>query len=243
MASTTETGHAKNVAYLHDLLDFCIGYGSTYAPTKNAFKVPTLQTMETDAQNSIADVLSKKTAFNNNVNLRMQAFKGIKPLSTRIVNALQSTDASAELIKDAKTYNKKIQGTRATKIETPIDPDTPVPNTISTSQQSYDQLIQHFAGLIEVVKTEPTYAPNETELQVATLLAQNNDRTTQNNNVSQAYTDYSNAIISRNNLLYSKDTGLVDTALGVKMYIKSIYGATSDQYKQVKGIPFRNLKK
>lgn len=35
--------------------------------------------------------------------------------------------------------------------------------TISVSQQSYDALIDNFGKLIDLVGTEPTYTPNETE--------------------------------------------------------------------------------
>ena len=44
--------------------------------------------------------------------------------------------------------------------------------------------------------------------------------------------------ISRNNLLYKENTGLYDVALDVKNYIKSVFGATSPQYKQVSKIKF-----
>lgn len=36
---------------------------------------------------------------------------------------------------------------RASSSPTPTDPNTPAPATISASQQSYDQQIQHFQGL------------------------------------------------------------------------------------------------
>lgn len=37
-------------------------------------------------------------------------------------------------------------------------------------------------------------------------------------------------------------TGLVQTALDVKKYIKSVFGATSPQFKQVSGPEFTNGK-
>ena len=36
MASTSETGHAKNIANFQDLISFCQGYGVTYNPTKES---------------------------------------------------------------------------------------------------------------------------------------------------------------------------------------------------------------
>ena len=47
MASTSETGHAKNIANFQDLISFCEGYGSTYNPTKEGLKIPQLQALHT----------------------------------------------------------------------------------------------------------------------------------------------------------------------------------------------------
>lgn len=243
MSSTIETGHAKNVANFHDLIAFCIGYGGAYNPSRPDLRVGDLQTLETNGLSTLADVIVKKTAYNNTVNVRMDAFRGIKALCTRLINALQATSATNELVKDAKTYNKKLQGVRAGKIETPTDPNAPVPVHISTSQQSYDQLIQHLSGLIEVLQSEPSYNPNEPELQIPQLIAYRNDLVNRTNDVSTSHTDVSNSRINRDAILYRDPTGLIYIAQDVKMYIKSVFGASSDQYRQVKGIPFRRIKR
>lgn len=243
MPSTSETGHSKNVANLTDLIAFVTGYGATYNPSKTALKLASLNTLATTAQTALADVVSKNTAYNNAVNARVQAFDGLKALSTRLVNALETTDATTEKISDAKGFNRKLQGKRASTPQAPTDPNAPAPNTISASQQSYDQLIQHFAGLISVLQSETTYAPNENDLKIATLTAKQTDLTTKNTGVATAYTLVSNSRINRDKLLYKDSTGLVDIATEVKKYIKSIYGATSPEYAQVKGIEFKKVKK
>lgn len=243
MASTSETGHAKNVANLQDLISFVTGYGATYNPTKNSLKLPQLNTLLTDSQASLAEVVAKNTAFNNKVNERVVAFKDLKPLATRLVNALQTTDATKETIADAKGFNKKLQGVRAKAVVEPTDPAAPAPKTISTSQQSYDQQIQHFAALIAILESETSYAPNENDLKIATLTAKQADLTAKNNAVANAYTNVSNARITRDTTLYGTTTGLYYTAGEVKKYIKSIYGATSPQFAQVKGIEFKKNSK
>lgn len=243
MASTSETGHAKNVANFQDLIAFVTGYGATYNPSKNALKLPQLTALQTTSQTKLAEVVAKNTSFNNAVNDRMAAFDGLKALSTRLVNALDSTDATAEKIEDAKVYNRKLQGKKASSSDAPTDPNTPAPETISASQQSYDQQIQHFAGLISVLQSEPSYSPNELELKIATLTTKQADLTAKNNAVSTAYSTISNTRISRNKTLYDPSTGLVDTALEVKKYVKSIYGASSPEFTQVNKIQFKNLKK
>jgi hypothetical protein len=177
------------------------------------------------------------------VSERFIAFSGLKPLSTRLVNALQTTDATDQIIKYAKGFNKKMQGQKATTAgTTPSDSNAPAPTTISTSQQSYTQQIQHLAGLISVLQSEPSYTPNETDLQVATLVAKQNELSTKNNEVATAYANISNARITKNTTLYSTEGSIFDVASEVKKYIKSIYGASSPEFAQVKGLEFKKPK-
>jgi len=68
MASTSETGHAKNVANFEDLISFCTGYGATYNPSKAAIKIAALTTLQTNAQSSIGSVTTSKVAFTNATN-------------------------------------------------------------------------------------------------------------------------------------------------------------------------------
>ena len=240
MASTSETGHAKNVANFQSLIAFVTGYGTTYNPSKNALKLPQLIALKADADTKLADVVTQNTKYNTKVNERQAAFSSLKSLSTRLVNALQTTDASTQIIKDAKGFNRKMQGQRASaSATTPTDPNTPAPNTISSSQQSYTQQIQHLAGLISVLESEPSFTPNETDLQIATLQAKQNDLTTKNNDVATSYANISNSRISRNTTLYSTEGSIFDVASEVKKYVKSIYGASSPEFAQVKGIEFK----
>jgi hypothetical protein len=243
MSNYYETGHAKNVANFQDLIAFCTGYGATYNPTKNALKLPQLNTLFTSGQNALADVVTKNTAYNNAVNARIASFDGLRALSTRLINAFQTTDATTEKINDAKGFNRKIQGKRASKIDTPVDPNAPAPTTISSSHQSYDQLIQHFAGLISVLQSEPTYTPNENDLKIATLTAKQADMTAKNTALATAYTAVSNSRINRDKVLYKETTGLVPIATDVKKYIKAVFGASSAEYRQVKSIEFTKPRK
>ena len=238
MASTSEVGHAKNVANFQDLIEFVIGYGETYNPSKNSLKLPQLIALRETAQTKLNDVIAKNTIYNNKVNERMVAFGNLKSFSTRLVNALQTTDATNETINNAKTFNRKMQGKKASTTQASTDPNAPAPATISTSQQSYDQLIQHLTGLKSVLETEPSYTPNEIELQIATIDSKIADLSVKNTAVATAYTNISNSRISRNETLYTSENGIYETASEVKKYIKSVFGASSPQYNQVSGIKF-----
>lgn len=242
MPSTSETGHAKNVANFQDLIAFVIGYGATYNPSKAALKLTALQAKLLAEQTGIATVITKNTEYNNAVNERIIEFSGLRQLSTRVVGAISVTDATDERIADAKGFNKKIQGQRK-KIDTPPTETTvPAPKSISTSQQSYDQLVQHFNGLISVAQTETTYAPNENDLKLTALQAKSTTLLAKNNAVATKYTEVSNARIARDKGLYNEKTGLTTIAAEVKEYVKSLYGYNSPEYKQVSKIKFTTVK-
>jgi len=246
MASTSETGHAKNVANFEDLISFCTGYGGSYNPSKAILQIANLTTLHTNAGTSVSGVTTSKTAFSNATNARQTAFDPLKKLCTRIVNALDATDATDKLVKDAKSINNKIQGKRAgekPKPATTADSEAAEDKSISVSQQSYDSLIDNFDKLIQLISTEPTYTPNETELQISTLQTNLGNLKTTNTAVVNAYTNYSNSRITRNNILYGATTGLVDVALEVKKYVKSVFGATSPQFKQVSKLEFTRPRK
>jgi hypothetical protein len=250
MASTSETGHAKNVANFENLVSFCVGYGATYNPSKANLKVPALQTQLASCKANITAVTSTSVAFNNAVNARIIAFFGIRKLSTRLVNALDATGATAQTVKDLKTVNAKVQGSKLTKADAgkaakTIDPNAPVvdtPKTISSAQLSYSSLIEHIATIITILSTEPTYLPNEVDLKVATLNTLLTNLKNTNTGVINAYTTVSNSRIARDQSLYNKTNGLCETANEVKKYVKSVYGATSPQYKQLSAIQFKTVK-
>lgn len=245
MKSTTETGHAKNVANFEDLISFCTAYGVNYNPSKTSISLISLNTLYTNALATISNVTTTKNAFDNVTGIRQTAFATLKPLATKVINSLSATDALDTVIKDAKTINRKLQGSRASSSTTSTtEPSTPdnSTTTISTSQQSYDRLIDSFSKFIDLLNAETNYTPNETELQVATLSSKLASLQASNTAVITKYTDYSNARIERNNLLYITNNSLVETALDVKKYVKSVFGASSPQYKQVSGLKFSKPK-
>ena len=238
MSSNSEKGHAKNVANFETEISFCTAYGTAYNPSKESLKLEALNSLLFQSRTSLSEVINAKNLLDLAINERQIAFSTLKPTSTRIMNALGATDASKQTIDDAKSINNKIQGKRVSAKPTEGEEK----KTISTSQQSYDSLVDNFSKLIDLIASEPSYTPNETELQVRTLATYVRQLHTANTNVINANTVYSNTMISRDNTMYSNDTGLVDIALNVKKYVKSVFGATSPQYKQVSKLEFTRPK-
>lgn len=238
--SASETGHAKNIANFRYLLAFVKAYGAAYTPIKSTLKIPQLEAILSDAEAKFAEVITQNTAYNNIVNERFTTFSGLESLSTQLVNALQATNASYQLINDAKDFNRKMQGQQVSTTTTTLtDPHAPVTHIVSLDQQSYTQQLQHLIGIIAVLKSEPSYAPNETELQITTLEAKQNELATKNSEVTTAYVSVSNSRIARNSSLYTNPESIFEVASKVKEYIKSIFGDTSPEFTQVKDIEFK----
>ena len=243
MTSISEVGHAKNVANFEDLIAYCTAYGITYNPSKAALQLTALNTLLTSAQTELANVTTAKNAFDTVTGDRQLTFEPLKPLATKIFNYLSVTDASVQIIADAKTINNKLQGKRTgTTAENPPTEGENQNNTVSVSRQSYDMLTENFAAFVDLVSSVPSYTPNETELTTVSLNNYLIELQTANTNVINAEVVYSNARISRNQVLYADNTGLVAIALDVKKYVKAIFGATSPQYKQISGIKFTKPK-
>lgn len=250
MATFIERGHQKNVANFEDLISFCIAYGTTYNPANSNITITALQAKRTAALADLQAVKTAKTALDNATNSREILFKDFKKLATRIVNALIAVSPAKQTIDDAKTINNKIQGKRATggkKVKpgsepAPSDnPSTSEESSISVSQQSYDSLMDHFAKLIETVTQEPLYAPNEADLSIAGLNTLLTSMQTANTGVINAYTTFSNSRIVRDKTLYHESSGLVQLSTEVKKYVKSLFGASSPQYKQVSKLKFSTI--
>ena len=245
MASTSETGHSKNVANMDSLASFTLGYGPAYNPTKISIKTDALLGISSTAKKTIADVNLAWPIYSNAVAERDVAFTPLSKLATRVLNALKATDTSIQVIDNAKSLVRKIQGVRATPKKTPdqkkaMEAAGKEVVEISTSQVSFTSRMESLDKLINLLNTIPFYNPNEGELTVDSLTFLSNKLKEKNSAVIASVTPLSNARLARNSILYKTDTGLVDTAMDAKFYIKSLFGATSPEYKQVSKLEFRN---
>lgn len=241
MSSKTETGHAKNVANFAEILSRIATMGTAYAPSNPAYALSALQTQHTEAKNALDQMIDRNTAFNNAVNKRMDQFGDLRALGSRIVSAVRACNPGEEIIKDALAINRKLNGRRATELA-PVPADAQAPKSISVSQQSYDSLIQHFKSLISLVTTITNYTPNEPELNPTGLAAKLSLLESSNEATTSAFSNLLQARKLRFEVLYKKDSGLIDTGKGVKNYIHSAFGKFSAEYRSVSGIRLRNIR-
>ncbi|CAN5290896.1 hypothetical protein BH09BAC2_BH09BAC2_03580 [soil metagenome] len=239
MSSTSETGHAKNLANFKILIKTCSSYAA-YNPSRASILLPQLNAQYATCTTDLENVKAAKAVSDVAGNTRKQAFKGNKKFATRIINALAACDVKDEIVADARTIVRKIQGLRSPKQEPPKPGETPGPGK-SSSQQSFDLVIDHYQKLWKLLNVEPAYVPNERELSSGDI--QNFIAAMQNSvdGVTTTDVDLNKARFTRDNSFYKPDLGMVDNAIAVKKYMLSVLGTSSAEYKKIKAIAFRNI--
>ena len=247
MASTFETGHAKNVANFDELISFITGYGAVYNPSKASLKLTALKTLSTNAKNAVNTVNGAMPSYKNAVANRQSAFTPLSKLITRVMNAAIVTMSKEEEIEHVRSLVRKIQGRRAEakKSEEELQALALVgkeTKNISASQMSYDNRIDSLDKLIKLLSSNTLYKPNETELKLTSLTNLFKQLSDANALVLQATVPLSNARLVRNDVLYLGEDCLVTVALESKTYIKSLFSVGSPQYKQISKLYFKTQK-
>jgi len=246
MANQTETGHAKNVANFGILITSVNGFGEVYNPSKQTITKTSLAMLYETSKSVMSEYNGISGAYSIAVANREVAFAPLSKRTTRIINALRSSDVTPQVIETAESLVRKIQGKRATPKKTEeqkaaLLAEGSVTKEVSSSQMSFDNRLDSFDKLIQLLGNVPQYTPNEEELKVSTLANYYATLSSANAAAGQAGTTLNNVRMVRNEILYKPNIGLVDIAQSVKTYIKSLFGATSAQYKQVSSLTFKAI--
>lgn len=239
--STSEVGHAVNVAHFQELITGCESIGATYDPANSRLSTTDMTTQLTAAQDALLAVQHAKSELIIEINERQEAFEGLKKLSTRVINALIALTPDPRVIADARAILNKIQGNRAREQAGQDLPEEETHHLVSTSQQSYANQVQHFSALIELLRVVPEYSPNEGDLRLPALESYLQQMQNANARIQPKYFAYQAALDHRDQLLYDPVSGLIETSKKVKSYVKSIFGTESPVFKTLNEISFKTF--
>lgn len=249
MTSSSETGHAKNVANLFKYNQFLVGLGAKYNPGLPELSVSSMQALYTDAQGKVDSLKTVMDVWKTETNEREIAFSKLSGFCVRLLGILRSTTASQQMIDDlsALVGKQRSSGRRVV----PPKPDAtagmgaeaePEPEvTRSTSQLSFDQRIDNYSKVVVMLKSFAGYAPAEQELSILSLEKLHTDLVTLNQRASKADVELRNARGERNDVLYGKGTGMVDRVKRSKAYVLGVFGKSSREYKDAISYKFVNL--
>ncbi len=237
MASTSETGHTRNVAQLNSLNVYLASLGTRYNPSKESITLPRLQTTYNEASQALGAIQDAFPVFSAAVDDQEAAFKPLNKLVTRMVRAYKAAIDNPAEAATVINLQKKIAGTGKKadprkELQTGEDP-------ISTSQLSYDNRQANFQLLVKTMAANPDYVPNETDLQIINLQTVADQLKQVTEAVDVVAAPLINGRITRNTVLYHPKDGFVPTRIkNVKDYIISVFGAGSPQIRYINTLKF-----
>ena len=240
MASTSETGHNKNVANFSSAYQILQEMGVIYNPSNSNLLLANLQPKKVSLGTTITVLNDKKPIYKNAVADREVA---IAPLGNRMSKALnysKSIDISDTDKENLASQVKKIRGDKKPK---KVNPDTAEIETISTSQMSYDSRIANLETITSQFASYPEYIPNETEIQIPTLQAYHSELTTLSSLVNSAGNALITARKDRNQILYFDEHNIIQLIKDIKSYVKSLGEVATPYYKALVKLKFTDIKK
>ena len=241
MASTSEKGHAKNIANANLLNTYIVQLGAIYNPSNPKLLLTNLQTIYTTSFSQQEAVNNAVAPYSIAVDNREMLFAPVSKKVTKLRKVYKSTDGVTQAqLEDFMTIARKLKGIRKTNNE-PTTNTTEEQNHHSTSQMSYDQRTNNYDLLISLFQNTPNYAPNEAEYQVTTLQSEKTQMLLATQGVADTFIPLNNARSIRNNTMYNSQDNLVDTFNKSKDYLFTILDSSSVQYKAIAKIKFKKV--
>lgn len=234
--STSETGHAKNIANLGAVIQIITEMGTLYNPSNPEISITNLQTVKQNVEQTITNLNSKIPIYKNAVASRENAIEPIGKIMTRVSSFVKSTAISQTEKETIAAQVKKIRGDIKSK---KINPETSETQVISTSQQSYDSRIANLATLVDQLGSHPQYSPNESELQIETLKTLQQQLVSLSSQVNSAGNALITARKDRNEVLYNNPDNAIKLVQDVKAYVKSLGDTAKPYYKALVKLQFR----
>ena len=239
MASTSEVGHAKNIANLNLLNTNIIALGTIYNPSNTKLLLSNLQNLYITSFAQQESVNNLVAPYSVAVDEREIIFKPLNRELTKLRKAYKATEGVTQVqLEDFMTIIRKLKGVRKTTATPVTNPDEEQANH-SISQMSYDQRTNNMDLLISLLQNTPNYNPNETEYKIATYQDKKALMLQKTQAVANTFIPLNNARSTRNNTLYNSDDNLVDLANKAKDYLFTILDSSSAQYKAIAKIKFK----
>lgn len=239
MASTSEVGHAKNIANANLLITHITELGNTYNPSNPKLQLTNLQEIYNNANLQQQNVNNAVAPYKLAVDNREEIFAPLSKKITILRKAYKATEnVTPQLLEDFMTIARKLKGVRKINI-TPTTDTTQQQTQHSASQMSYDQRTQNLDLLIAHLQNTPNYSPNEPEYQITTLQTLKTQMLQATQQVASTFIPLNTARSTRNNTMYLSDNNLVDTFNKAKDYLFTIHPSNSSEYKAVAKIKFK----
>ena len=216
----------------------CSGFGGKYNPGQQNLQVKSLTQKLQEARQAIERVRVARSLLDQLTNQRADAYAQLSRLATRVINRLGAVQASPRTMEDARSLVRQIWGVRLRE-RVPVESEAAeAKRTRSVLQTSFASQADHLAKLVQLLRDEPRYQVDDPALTTDALRAMVVTLQQLNTRVMQATVAWRTAVQARNVVLYTGTDSMVDMARLVKMYVKAIFGARSEEYAALAGYAF-----
>ena len=230
MSKTYEGGIGKILDNTSTVLNY-VANMPEYEAISDELSVPVMQNLLETCFQLNASEAEARQRYTQAVSDRVAIFKE-KPHSIIKILAFIGAGVDAQYQRKSsqseavKNLIRKMRGAKLVSKATPENAE----NSISQAQTSYGSVLFSFRDLIAVIGSfHPTYAPQNPIISLQNLILLKEEATIINANLNIAYLTYKQRLNERNEKL-----ALLHSRAGqIKDSIKSIYGITSYEYKQI----------
>lgn len=234
MAKNSQTGYDINIANKKSLRNDCVSLGSKFNPSS-----PELTLAAQDAQHAVSLAIHKGVNdlvkdLKDAESARRKHFEELEERMTAVIDMMLSRKMNPDKIEEARRQRDKLFGRR--RGEKPKNEDGTPKKGKSVAQTSTDDKIGHYRKLVSTVAGDPLYATvTEPKLSVAGLKDFETLLETIIDNEDKAIT----ALNIKREERYADQVKLVDDANAVKLYVRSVFGKDSAEFKLVSRHKFR----
>lgn len=218
-----------------------------YNPSRYEFTIPALVQLKTGGEAVIVSATSAKNQLQKAIAMRISEFLNFGSLNTRAINALRISGALPKVIEQGEAIIRELRGARVSdkftdeEIAAAKEQGKDLKNN-TQHNTDFDSRVKNFGNWVTFLRTVEEYHPNESDLTVDALTMKHQTLKAANDNYNTIDSSEKAARLIRDNYMNDTNTGLVDIALDVKLYVKSAYGATSAQYKSISDLQFVKIK-
>ncbi len=165
--------------------------------------------------------------------------KEVEPEETILDEAIVEETIVEETIPEETIVDK----TTDTPLADAVSTDPVAPNTHSVSHTSYANNVRELNVLKALLETTPEYDPNEADLKVPAIILWIKDLSDSSDATDGAYNDLVAVNVERDELFYNAPDSVEKMVVKIKAAVLAAYGATSREYKDIKAIPFYDVRK
>lgn len=237
MASKFETGHFKNLANFGTLINY-LGTQPTYMPDEVSIQLASLDAQRAEIEMATTNLVAHAAELQVSINTRQQQFAQMRKFATRLMRYLEAIGVDTDTLNDVKTHYKNLSTKKLGRVEKIGEDGSVSEKTYSSSRLSYESMAENFQKMVARIASISNYAPNEQAIQINNLNAQYEQLHNTNEQVNAQFQLVYNTRNLRDQLMYSKGSGLYDIVMRIKKYLQFKYGLQSDQVKYANTLTF-----